>query len=413
VPSGTNITPPRVPLIDDRTGAISREWYRFFLSLFQLTGSGGSDVSLLDLQVGPPTLDLSPSSVQALLPVEPSPPALGTLAAVNEDNVRLLGFNEFPSPPVVSAPGVLTWNDTDGTLDLGLKGGNVTLQIGQEETILVKDADNAGIVEGAVYYVVGSDGANKTVRKALANSAATSDTVIGLATESSTGGSKAFVTTFGLVRNLDTDALTEGAPVYLSASVAGGLTSTRPSAPNHAVEIGYCIRKSATVGSIFVTIDTGLLLDALHNVNITSITGGDTLKYDGALGYWKNVLLDMAALSDYAIGTYTPTVTANTGTITTYTATGAYTRIGRLVNVSVKVTITTNGTGAGFLIVSLPSGFAANAAISQIGAGREDGVTGDMLQAISASTSMNIVTYSGAYPGGDGHIVYATLTYYI
>lgn len=29
----TNLTPPRVAFIDDRTGAISREWYRFFLSL--------------------------------------------------------------------------------------------------------------------------------------------------------------------------------------------------------------------------------------------------------------------------------------------------------------------------------------------------------------------------------------------
>ena len=30
------------------------------------------------------------------------------------------------------AVGRLWWNDTDGTLDLGMKGGNVTQQIGQE-----------------------------------------------------------------------------------------------------------------------------------------------------------------------------------------------------------------------------------------------------------------------------------------
>jgi hypothetical protein len=147
-------------------------------------------------------------------------------------------------------------------------------------------------------------------------------------------------------------------------------------------------------------------------VRITSLTGGDTLKYDGALGYWKNVLLDMAALNDYALGTYTPVVTASTGTITTYTATGAYTKIGRLVNVSVSITITTNGTGAGYLIVSLPTGYAAASSITQMGSGREDAVTGDMLQVISASANMNLVTYSDAYPGGDGHIISATLTYY-
>jgi hypothetical protein len=51
----TNIIAPRVPLIDERTGLISREWYRFLLNLFVLTGSGRNDTSLLDLQVGPPT----------------------------------------------------------------------------------------------------------------------------------------------------------------------------------------------------------------------------------------------------------------------------------------------------------------------------------------------------------------------
>lgn len=33
----TQLTPPRVAVIDDRTGAISREWYRFFLSLLTST----------------------------------------------------------------------------------------------------------------------------------------------------------------------------------------------------------------------------------------------------------------------------------------------------------------------------------------------------------------------------------------
>lgn len=49
----TNIPPPRVPIIDERTGAMSREWYRFFLSLFELGGGGSNPVSLSDLQKGP------------------------------------------------------------------------------------------------------------------------------------------------------------------------------------------------------------------------------------------------------------------------------------------------------------------------------------------------------------------------
>jgi hypothetical protein len=50
----TNIPSSRVDFIDQRTGLMSREWYRFFLNLFTLTGGGGNQTSLDDLQLGPP-----------------------------------------------------------------------------------------------------------------------------------------------------------------------------------------------------------------------------------------------------------------------------------------------------------------------------------------------------------------------
>lgn len=56
-PNVTNIPAPRVPIIDEATGLMSREWYRFFFNLFNLTGSGSTTVSLQDLQIGPPTGD--------------------------------------------------------------------------------------------------------------------------------------------------------------------------------------------------------------------------------------------------------------------------------------------------------------------------------------------------------------------
>jgi hypothetical protein len=53
-PNITNIPSARVEIIDSRTGMISREWYRFFLNLFNLAGNGGNQTSLDDLQIGPP-----------------------------------------------------------------------------------------------------------------------------------------------------------------------------------------------------------------------------------------------------------------------------------------------------------------------------------------------------------------------
>lgn len=50
----TNIPSNRVEFIDSRTGLVSREWYRFFLNLFTLAGNGGNQITLDDLQIGPP-----------------------------------------------------------------------------------------------------------------------------------------------------------------------------------------------------------------------------------------------------------------------------------------------------------------------------------------------------------------------
>ena len=51
----TNIPAPRVPFVDERTGLMAREWYRFFLNLFVLTGSGNNPITWEELQLGPPS----------------------------------------------------------------------------------------------------------------------------------------------------------------------------------------------------------------------------------------------------------------------------------------------------------------------------------------------------------------------
>jgi hypothetical protein len=81
----TPITPPRVPLIDPRTGLIDRAWYLFFLSLNQIatavvddSGTGANVESLLasydaalmavnqELQTLPPTADLSAELIKQI-----------------------------------------------------------------------------------------------------------------------------------------------------------------------------------------------------------------------------------------------------------------------------------------------------------------------------------------------------------
>lgn len=65
MPNILEIIPQRVPLIDQRTGLVSREWYRFFFELF--TKIGPTTFSIEDLQVGPPALDALSDVQQAQL----------------------------------------------------------------------------------------------------------------------------------------------------------------------------------------------------------------------------------------------------------------------------------------------------------------------------------------------------------
>lgn len=53
----TQIPASRVPLTEDTGGIITREWYRFFQNVFNLTSAGNNTISLSDLQVSPPAYD--------------------------------------------------------------------------------------------------------------------------------------------------------------------------------------------------------------------------------------------------------------------------------------------------------------------------------------------------------------------
>jgi hypothetical protein len=63
-PNATQITPPRVSIIDERTGAVSREWYRWFYSLYNFAGGG---TGILPVTSGGTGLDTIPTNGQLLI----------------------------------------------------------------------------------------------------------------------------------------------------------------------------------------------------------------------------------------------------------------------------------------------------------------------------------------------------------
>jgi len=185
------------------------------------------------------------------------------------------------------AIGRLGWDDGNGTLNLGLKGGNVNLQVGQEMLARVYNADSVPLTDGMIVYISGSQGNRIAVKRAVATTDALSANTLGMVTEPISVGAEGFITTQGVVNGLNTSALTAGAILYLSSS-AGEYTAVKPTAPIHTVIIGYVQRSHATVGSIYIKIDNGYELGELHDIidNTTTSSYGDLLVKSGSV--WTN-----------------------------------------------------------------------------------------------------------------------------
>ena len=133
----TNITPPRVPLTDSRTGLISREWYMFFLSLF--TKVGGSTISLDDMQLIPPQ-DVSPPSDASALVTQFTPEPLELakridaleLAPAVQPFSKRSAFGSFydtttQTAAVINTAYAMTFNTTD--LSFGVTIGTPTSRV--------------------------------------------------------------------------------------------------------------------------------------------------------------------------------------------------------------------------------------------------------------------------------------------
>jgi len=248
-------------------------------------------------------------------------------------NVIITGSVYLATPGVASvyfsgssAASRLVWNDTDGTLDLGLKGGNVTLQIGQEEVarVINKTATNINLLEAnyQAVRITGAQGQRLKVDLAQATNDLLSADTIGLVTETINNNQEGFITTAGLVRGINTtgtlqgETWADGDVVYLSPTTAGNITNIKPTAPNHLIIIGFVVSAHITQGSIFVKVDNGYEIDELHNVLITtgSLIPGQLLVRSGsnATGVWIN--------TNQLTGSY-----GLTGSLTATSFTGSFT----------------------------------------------------------------------------------------
>jgi hypothetical protein len=259
-------------------------------NLITNTHNLSSDIDHLNIQnIG----DYTHTQIDSHINSTSNPHLIG-LSNLSDYNTDYINFNTSYSDG--SVEGRLQWNSDDGTLEFGLPGESVVLQIGQEQLVRVRNTTGSQIPDGSVVkHAGGSTGNFPNIELARSD---TDCCVLGVTTEDIDNNSFGYVTLTGLVRDLDTSHLVEGQSIYLSSTVAGALTSVEPSAPNYVLVIGVCTISDAVNGSIFVHPELFPKLKDLSDVDGTPLTtDGQIMVWNNSSGYFdadKNI-------NDYAI----------------------------------------------------------------------------------------------------------------
>jgi hypothetical protein len=281
-------------------------------------------------------------------------------------SIDLSAYAPLASPAFTGNPTAptATFGDNDTSLattafvQSALAGGTA---VARNLEVEVRNQSGSTIAAGSIVYISGATGNKPLITLAQANNDANSAQTIGFVKTAIANNGTGFVIVRGELENIDTSALTEGVQLYLSPTVAGSWTTTKPSAPQHLVYVGIVIRSHPNFGTILVAVQNGYELDELHDVAIASKANNNLLAYESSTNLWKNKTYSALGLltSADAASTY-QTLAGMSSYLTTSTAASTY---ALKTNGELKGNFTLDGTASSpnsdgtILIGSLSSGY--------------------------------------------------------
>ncbi len=220
---------------------------------------------------------------------------LGTYGLISD----FVQFNPSSSN-IPSAEGVMSWDNTDGTVRLSVKGNTYSVPIGQSVIARVHNSTGTNLLRTnyQVVKVAGAQGQRLAVSLAQANNDANSASTLGLVCENISNNQEGFIVNIGTITNINTtgnlqgETWNDGDVLYLSPTILGAITKVKPAAPQHTVIIGYVEYAHANNGKIYVKIDNGYELEELHDVAPTPYVNNGLLYRDTTLNLWKSATID-------------------------------------------------------------------------------------------------------------------------
>lgn len=188
------------------------------------------------------------------------------------------------------------WFGPTGTLEVAMGNGNITQQVGEEFFQYGKASSAISDTNLQLVYKTGTVGASGVITFAPTVAGITDpDLIVGIATEPILNNGFGRVTTAGTVRAINTTGSVYG-EVWADNDdiwynpVTGGLTKTKPVAPNIKLMVGTVINAGpGGSGSFSVKIGSSSSLGGTDsNVQLSALQDFDLLIYDATLGYWTN-----------------------------------------------------------------------------------------------------------------------------
>lgn len=191
-------------------------------------------------------------------------------------NPTLIDFKPTTAP--AHQEGRLFYDSDNSTLTLYNDESEVSLQVGQEQYLRVRNDTTAPISNGSAVKIEGSQGTHPTISLASAGSEDNAQ-VVGLATHTIEQNSFGYITTYGIVNGLDTAGFNAGDEIHLSTT-SGQFTSGQIDSPNYRVTIGHVIAPHSSQGKVLVQVGQPKLgggdVKSLSTVNVSGINYYDS-----------------------------------------------------------------------------------------------------------------------------------------
>jgi hypothetical protein len=188
-------------------------------------------------------LDLLPDNDEALISAADVRAAVTALwnRTDGTDPIEAVQFNTTaPDVPGVHTPGHMHWNEHEGVPEVMTGSPGVTLQLGHEQYVEGRNTTGATLLNGRPVRIIGGQ-----TGRALLGLDNGVGTIVGVMTHDLTNNNNGKATTFGLVREVNTSAFSDGAQIYASAT--GTLTTTPTSS-----RVGFVVNAHPSQGSILV-----------------------------------------------------------------------------------------------------------------------------------------------------------------